>query len=92
MAALTLSYRLAVASRVIAAILGGYALTSLATFALARLLPLSKSEASMTATLLSFFIYACVVIWAFAARSAWRAWGSLVAAAFVLGAALWLHD
>lgn len=91
MASLTASYRLAVASRALAAIVGGYALTALATTALAIFLPLSRSEASMTATLLSFVIYTCVVLWVFATRSATRAWLGIVAPAVVLGALVWLQ-
>jgi hypothetical protein len=91
MATLTASYRLAVASRALAAIVGGYALTALATTALAIFLPLSRSEASMTATLLSFVIYACVALWVFATRSATRAWLGIVAPGVVLGVLVWLH-
>lgn len=91
MASLTASYRLAVASRALAAIVGGYALTALAVTALAIFLPLSRAEASMTATLLSFVIYTCVVIWVFATRTAWRAWAGIVAPAVVLGALVWLQ-
>lgn len=88
---LTASYRLAVASRALAAIIGGYALTALATTALAIFLPLSRSEASMTATLLSFVIYTCVVLWVFATRSATRAWLGIVAPGIVLGALIGLQ-
>jgi hypothetical protein len=91
MASLTASYRLAVASRAVAAIVGGYALTALATFALAIFLPLTRAEASMTATLLSFVIYTCAVIWVFATRTAWRAWAGIVAPAVVLGALIGLQ-
>lgn len=91
MAALTLSYRLAVASRVVAAILGGYALSALATFALATFLPMSRAEASMTATLLSFAIYTCAVIWVFATRTVWRAWMGIVAPSVALSALIWMH-
>lgn len=91
MAALTTSYRLSVASRVVAAILGGYVLTALATFALAIFLPLSNAEASMTATLLSFLIYSCAVIGVFATRTAWRAWAGIVVPAVVLGALIGLQ-
>lgn len=91
MAALTPSYRLAVASRAVAAILGGYVLSALATFALAIFLPLSRAEASMTATLLSFLIYTCVVLWVFATRTAWRAWMGIVVPSLVLGALIWLQ-
>lgn len=91
MASLTPSYRLAVASRALAAIVGGYALTALATFALALFLPMSRAEASMTATLLSFAIYTCAVIWVFATRTASRAWIGIVAPSLALGALIWLH-
>jgi hypothetical protein len=90
-AALTPSYRLAVASRTFAAIIGGYALTALATFALAIFLPMSRAEASMTATLASFLIYSCVVIWVFATRTAWRAWAGILASMVVLGGLVWLQ-
>ena len=91
MAALTPSYRLSVASRALAAIVGGYALTALGTMAIARFLPLSRAEASMTATLSSFLIYTCIVIWVFATRTASRAWVGIVALMVVLGALVWLQ-
>jgi Ca2+/Na+ antiporter len=91
MAALTTSYRLAVASRAIAAILGGYVLSALATFALAIFLPMSKAEASMTATLLSFLIYTGVVLWVFATRTAGRAWVGIVVPSVVIGALIGLQ-
>lgn len=84
-------WRLSVASRALAAVIGGYALTALATFALAIFLPLSNAEASMTATLSSFLIYTCVVIWVFATRTAWRAWAGIIASMAVLGALVWLQ-
>lgn len=84
-------YRLAVASRAVAAIVGGYALTALAITALAIFLPLSRAEASMTATLLSFLIYGCVVIWVFATRTAWRAWAGIIGPGVVLGALVGLQ-
>lgn len=91
MAALTTSYRLSVASRAVAAILGGYVLSALAAFALAIFLPMSKAEASMTATLSSFLIYTCAVLWVFAIRTAWRAWVGIVVPSVVLGALIWLQ-
>lgn len=55
--------------RVCAAILGGYAFTYAFTGALARLLPLARFDAVVTATLLSFVIYLAFILWTFAARS-----------------------
>lgn len=83
-------YRAGVAARLLAAIAGGYALTAIATSLLAVLLPASRVNAVMTATLLSFVFYAFAIMWAFAARSAWRAWAGLLLPAALLGCALWL--
>lgn len=83
-----LQYRLGVASRAIAAILGGYALTALATALLAVSLPMARIDAVLTATLLSFTVYTCAVLWVFAARSALRAWIGIVLPAAILGLGL----
>ena len=47
-------------------------------------LPLTTTEAVTTGMLLSFLVYAGVVIWVFAARSATRAWAGLLLAALPL--------
>lgn len=64
-------------SRIAAATLGGYAFTYAFTAALARLLPLGKGDALIVATLLSFAVYTGAILWAFACRSATRAWTGL---------------
>lgn len=85
-------YRFMVASRAIAGALGGYALASLVTAVLSLALPLltgaSRASALLTATLLSFAVYAVAVIWVFSARSALRAWVGLAIVSAVFGAAL----
>lgn len=73
----------ALASRVVAAVLGGYALAALASVA-AVALPLPAAEAVLTGMLVSFLVYACAVIWVFAVRNAYRAWGGLLLAALAL--------
>ena len=83
-------YRLMVASRILAAVVAGYALTSAASILLALLLPIPKAEAVLASTMLSFAIYAGVVIWVFQARSATRAWLGLLVALAVLTLACWL--
>jgi len=80
-----LRYRLAVASRAVAAIGGGYALSATAAALLAILLPMAPAEAVITATLLSFIVFCCAVLWVFAARTAWRAWAGIVLPGAVLG-------
>lgn len=87
---LSLSYRLAVASRVVAAAIGGYALASAATVLLARVWPGPQAQAMLWASMLSFAIYSLVVIWVFMARSATRAWIGVVSVTGVLAALAWL--
>ena len=82
----TLRYRASVASRVLAAVIGGYLLTALAIATLAAYLPLAPVEASLMATMLSFVIYAGVVLWVFATQSIWRVWLSMAAAMAILKA------
>ncbi|PLC49371.1 iron uptake protein [Pollutimonas subterranea] len=74
------------ASRIVAALVGGYALAALASVA-AVALPISRSEAVLTGMLASFAVYASAVVWVFAVRSAWRAWGGLLVAALPLAIA-----
>lgn len=69
------------ASRAVAAIGGGYALGALAAAALSLWLPGPPAEAVLTGTLASFLVFACAALWAFAARTAWRAWVGLAAPA-----------
>lgn len=75
-------------SRIVAAVLGGYALAALASVA-ALALPISKPQAVLTGMLASFAIYAGAVIWVFAVRSARRAWAGLLVAAAPLLLAAW---
>lgn len=67
-------------SRIVAAIVGGYGFTYAFTAALARVLPVDKVDALISATLLSFAVYTGAVLWAFACRSARRAWAGLALA------------
>ena len=78
--------RWAVASRALAAIVGGYGVAALFTGAFAAWLPGRRSDATLSAMMLSFAVYACAVIWVFAARSAWKAWMGLAGPALMLGA------
>ncbi len=76
------------ASRVMAAIVGGYALAALVSVA-AIALPISKPQAVLVGMLASFAVYAGAVVWVFAVRSAGRAWAGLVLAAVPLLLAAW---
>jgi sorbitol-specific phosphotransferase system component IIC len=88
--AMTMRYRLAIASRVTAAILGGYALAAAMAMALARALPMTREEATTAATILGVLSLPAAAIWAFAARSAWQAWAGIAAATAVAGLSAWL--
>ncbi|WP_426702763.1 DUF3649 domain-containing protein [Rhodanobacter sp. Col0626] len=79
-----------VAARALAAAVGGYLIAALTTALLPRLLPMPRSEAVITATLLSFPIYAAVVLWAFAAARVARVWRWTLAVVVVLSAGNWL--
>ena len=82
--------RLDVAARSVAAIFLGYLFAALSTAVLARVLPGSRAEASMAATLLSFAVYASVAVWAFADAKTWRVWLGLIAGSGLLATILWI--
>ncbi|AXQ29354.1 DUF3649 domain-containing protein [Solimonas sp. K1W22B-7] len=77
-----------VLSRLIAALLGGYALSAALAAVLALHLPLERSEAVLVGTMLSFLVYVLAVMWAFAARHALRAWSGLLAPLLILALVL----
>lgn len=85
-------YRWQVFSRVLAAALGGYALTSLIAIALAQLLARAfgvlPAAAVLGATLVSFVIFTVIVCWVFSTASATRAWLGVTLPAMALGALL----
>jgi hypothetical protein len=81
-------YRLDVGSRVVAATVGGYAVTFLLVALLSLVLPGTRLAAVMTASMLSFAIYAVLVIWAFSVRTSGHAWLGVLCASGVLGIAL----
>ncbi|AQT07734.1 uncharacterized protein DUF3649 [Pseudomonas protegens] len=91
---LSASYRLAVASRVFAAVLGGYLLAALGSVCLTLLLPLPRADAVVSGMMTSFLSYLVAVLWCFACRSAWQAWLGLLLPSLVLalvaGSAYWV--
>ena len=89
-AALSPAYRWAVFSRVVAAAIGGYALTSAVTVLLDQVWPLPKAQALLAATMLSFTVYTVVVIWVFCTRTATRAWLGVTAVTAVTAVLAWL--
>lgn len=83
-------YRWAVFSRIVAAVLGGYALAAISAAGLAIWLPMTRVDAVVTASMLAFVIYSVAIMWVFAARSTWRAWAGMVLPTMVLGGLFWL--
>ena len=91
---LPVAYRLAVTSRVLAAVVGGYLMASLAAICLALWMPTSRADAVITRMMSSFVFYLLAVLWCFACRTAWRAWFGVMlpSAAFatLAGVGLWM--
>lgn len=79
-----------IALRVVAAVPLGYATASLWAMALARLLPGTRSGATVAATLIAIALCAVLAMWAFAARSGWRAMWTIAAAGGVAAAIAWI--
>ena len=82
------AYRMQVLSRVVCALGGGYVLS--AAFAAATGLVLvqwagmSKVDAVTVATMLSFVVFAVIVLWVFACASTRRAWVGTTGVSLVL--------
>ena len=75
-----------IVSRVLAAILGGYALAALCSIALALVLPMERADAVLTGMMVALAVQAGAVVHVFAASTALRAWAGLVMAAVALAA------
>ena len=76
-------------SRIVAAQYGGYLFTYAFTAALARVLPMNKVDALVTASLVSFAVYSLAILWAVACRSARRAWAGLSLAVPLAAIGFW---
>ena len=76
--------RWGVLSRSLAAIFGGYALASMTTVVCALALPGARGQAVLTGMLLAILVAACAALWAFATRSALRAWVGILAPTLLL--------
>ena len=83
-------YRWMVASRVLAAVVGGYALTSAATVLIALILPLPKAQAVMASSMLSFALYAAILVWVFSAKRVLGIWLGLIMATALCAGLSWL--
>ena len=88
------AWRWSVASRVLAAGLGGYAVAALGSSVIALVLvrasTMARADAVLWASLASFALYTAAALWVFAARSAARAWTGLCGVCAPCAALLWL--
>jgi hypothetical protein len=89
-APVTWRYRAAIASRTIAAVFGCYAASTAIAMALARLLPMSRAEASTAATMIGVLVLPALVMMVFAVRTAWRAWGWVLGLTLAGAAFAWI--
>lgn len=80
----------AISLQALAAIFGGYLLASASTLFLSAILPLSKTEAVITASLFSFVVYPMAIIWVYARQDVKRAWLGMVVPSVILIAIAWL--
>lgn len=84
LATLPMSCRLAVTSRVLAAVFGGYLVAALASVTLTLWLPLGRADALVTGMAVSFLVYLVAVLWCIACRTAWSAWVGLLVPSVIL--------
>ena len=82
-------YRWAVASRVVAAFVGGYVLSSLLLLLLALVWPLPRAEAIGASTMVSFILYALIIIWAFSVKRLRTVWLGILSSSLLCGALVW---
>lgn len=74
-----------VASRVCAALFGGYAAASALSMLFARVMPLPKADATTAAILLTTILYLAAILWVFSAASPSRVWAVLIGITAVAG-------
>lgn len=76
--------------RVVTAFVGGYTATSGLVALSARLAPIARAEATAWAMLLSFLVYAALMLWAFHEPSLSRVAAIIWGLALVTAGAAWL--
>lgn len=87
-----LSDALAVAARILSAVVGGYALAYTVTAFLSVYLPMSRPDRVSLASLVCFIVWVAAILYAFGARSPWRAVWAPLALSVVLGLAAFLPE
>ncbi|WP_448682723.1 DUF3649 domain-containing protein [Pseudomonas nicosulfuronedens] len=77
----------AVAARILSAVVGGYALAYTATAFLSVYLPMSRPDRVSLASLACFIVWVGAILYAFGAKSPWRAVWLPVVLSLALGVA-----
>ncbi|QAR33458.1 iron transporter [Geovibrio thiophilus] len=83
-------YKAEVASRVLLAVFGGYALSAFVTLWITKFMPFEPRYAATAANMLFYLIYTCAVIWSFANIRTITAWLGICIPAALLGGLLLL--
>ena len=78
------------AMRIATAVIGGYAATSGLAALSARLIPIARAEATAWAMILSFALYAGILLWAFHAPRLTRVVAVIWGVALASGGTVWL--
>jgi hypothetical protein len=92
--AIDAAYRWSVASRFVAAALGGYAVVTLLHLAFIALLPIDYHQALLFSSQTGYLWWTGIFVWCFAVRSAKRAWLGLMVVAVPLALIdlwYWMH-
>jgi len=80
----------AIVARIFSALVGGYALAYTATAFLSVYLPMSRPDRVSLSSLACFIVWVAAILYAFGAKSPWRAAWLPVAMSVVLGVAAFL--
>ncbi|TCP32730.1 hypothetical protein [Sphingomonas sp. BK235] len=76
--------------RCVTALVGGYAATAALVSLVARLLPLSRVEATVWGMIASFLVYSVIALWSFHEPRLRRVTGFVWGVAILAGGATWL--
>lgn len=79
-----------IALRVLAAVLGGYALAAAFATLLAFTLPLTRIDAVLVGLVTSFIAYTAAALWCFATKKLWKAWAGTMLPAGLFAAIAWI--
>ena len=81
---------LCVLSRVVAAIVGGYALSNILAIFISYMLPMPTADSVLLSLQLSFLFYSIAIIWVFSTKTASKAWLGILIACVIGSVGLYL--